>query len=57
VEPTRLHREIFGPEPREDAPDPHPPAGPPGRGAEIAFSRSALTIPWHERYGSLLELA
>ena len=57
VEPTRLHREIFGPEPREDAPDPHPPAGSPGRGPEIAFSRSALTIAWNERYGSLLELA
>jgi ferredoxin-NADP reductase len=25
VEPTRLHRAVFGPEPRDDAPDPHPP--------------------------------
>jgi ferredoxin-NADP reductase/MOSC domain-containing protein YiiM len=57
VEPHRLHRELFGPEPREDAPDPHPPPGPPGRGPEVAFSRSALTIAWDERYGSLLELA
>jgi ferredoxin-NADP reductase/MOSC domain-containing protein YiiM/ferredoxin len=57
VEPERLHREVFGPEPREDAPDPHPPPGPPGPGPEVAFSRSALTIPWDERYGSLLELA
>jgi ferredoxin-NADP reductase/MOSC domain-containing protein YiiM len=57
VEPARLHREVFGPAPREDAPDPHPPPGPPGRGPEIAFSRSALTIAWDERYGSLLELA
>jgi ferredoxin-NADP reductase/MOSC domain-containing protein YiiM len=57
VEPARLHREVFGPEPREDAPDPHPPPGPPGRGPEIAFSRSALTVSWDERYGSLLELA
>ncbi len=57
VEPARLHREVFGPEPRDDAPDPHPPAGPPGRGPEVAFSRSGLTIPWDERYGSLLELA
>jgi ferredoxin-NADP reductase/MOSC domain-containing protein YiiM len=57
VEPERLHREVFGPEPREDAPDPHPPAGPPGEGPEVAFSRSALTIAWDERYGSLLELA
>jgi ferredoxin-NADP reductase/MOSC domain-containing protein YiiM len=57
VDPARLHREVFGPEPRDDAPDPHPPPGPPGHGPEIAFSRSALTIAWDERYGSLLELA
>jgi ferredoxin-NADP reductase/MOSC domain-containing protein YiiM len=57
AQPERLHREVFGPEPREDAPDPHPPPGPPGRGPEIAFTRSALTIAWDERYGSLLELA
>ena len=57
VEPERLHREVFGPEPRENAPEPHPPPGPPGRGPEVAFSRSALTIAWDERYGSLLELA
>jgi ferredoxin-NADP reductase/MOSC domain-containing protein YiiM len=57
VEPTRIHREVFGPEPREDAPDPHPPAGPPGQGPEVAFNRSALTIAWDDRYGSLLELA
>jgi ferredoxin-NADP reductase/MOSC domain-containing protein YiiM len=57
VDPTRLHREVFGPERSEDAPDPHPPPGPPGQGPEVAFSRSALTIAWDERYGSLLELA
>ncbi len=57
VQPDSLHREVFGPEPREDAPDPHPPPGPPGSGPEVAFSRSALTIAWDERYGSLLELA
>jgi ferredoxin-NADP reductase/MOSC domain-containing protein YiiM len=57
VDPTRLHREVFGPERSEDAPDPHPPPGPPGPGPEVAFSRSALTIAWDERYGSLLELA
>jgi ferredoxin-NADP reductase/MOSC domain-containing protein YiiM len=57
VESERLHREVFGPEPRDDAPDPHPPSGPPGTGPEVAFSRSALTINWDERYGSLLELA
>jgi len=57
VDPVRLHREVFGPEPREDAPNPHPPAGPPGLGPEVAFSRSGLTIAWDDRYGSLLELA
>ena len=57
VDPARLHREVFGPEPRDDSPAPHPPPGPPGRGPEVAFSRSALTIAWDERYGSLLELA
>jgi ferredoxin len=57
VEPERLHREVFGPEARDDAPEPHAPPGPPGTGPEVAFSRSALTIAWDERYGSLLELA
>ena len=57
VEPGRLHREVFGPEPREDAPDPHPPPGPHGQGPEVSFSRSALTVAWDQRYGSLLELA
>ena len=57
VEPGRLHRERFGPERREDGPDPHPPAGPPGPGPEVAFSRSGLTVTWDERFGSLLELA
>jgi ferredoxin-NADP reductase/MOSC domain-containing protein YiiM len=57
VEPERLHREVFGPEPRDDAPEPHQPPGPPGTGPEVAFSRSALTVAWDERYGSLLELA
>jgi ferredoxin-NADP reductase len=58
VEPARMHREVFGPEPRDaDAPDPHPPPGPPGDGPEVAFSRAALTVRWDDRYGSLLELA
>jgi len=38
VQPTRLHREIFGPEPREDAPDP---TRPPGRRAGAPRSPSA----------------
>ena len=57
AEPGRLHREVFGPEPRQDAPHPHAPSGPRGRGPQVAFSRSALTTAWDDRYGSLLELA
>jgi ferredoxin-NADP reductase len=57
VDAARVHRELFGPEPRADLPPPHPPAGSAGDGPEVAFSRSALTIPWSKRYGSLLELA
>ena len=57
VAPERLRREVFGPEPREDAPAPHPPPGAPGAGPEVAFSRSGLSIAWDDRYGSLLELA
>ena len=57
VEPKRIHREVFGPERRDDAPHPHPPTGPPGQGPEVAFSRSGLTVAWGDRFASLLELA
>ena len=57
VAPERVHKEVFGPEPRDDAPDPHAPPGEPGTGPEIAFSRAALTVRWDDRYASLLELA
>jgi ferredoxin-NADP reductase/MOSC domain-containing protein YiiM/ferredoxin len=57
VAPERLHREVFGPEPRADLPPPHLPAGPLADGPPVAFSRSAITVPWDERYGTLLELA
>jgi ferredoxin-NADP reductase/MOSC domain-containing protein YiiM/ferredoxin len=36
---------------------PHPPAGTPGSGPAIAFSRSNLTVPWDPSFASLLELA
>ena len=36
---------------------PHPPAGEPGDGPEVAFARSGLTVRWASGYGSLLELA
>jgi ferredoxin len=35
----------------------HPPDGPTGTGPAVAFARSGLTVPWDERYASLLELA
>jgi ferredoxin-NADP reductase/MOSC domain-containing protein YiiM/ferredoxin len=36
---------------------PHPPAGEPGAGPRVAFVRSGLTVPWDQRFASLLELA
>jgi ferredoxin-NADP reductase/MOSC domain-containing protein YiiM len=61
---THVHTEIFGAAPGStpgiaavSARPPHPPAGPPGDGPEIAFARSGLTIRWGSGYGSLLELA
>jgi ferredoxin-NADP reductase/MOSC domain-containing protein YiiM len=61
---TRVHAEVFGPEesitpgmapsPRRPA---HMPAGAPGRGPQISFTRSGLIVPWDSRFQSLLELA
>jgi ferredoxin-NADP reductase/MOSC domain-containing protein YiiM/ferredoxin len=60
----RIHTEIFGAEPAQTpgiaaaaARPPHPPAGAPGAGPQVAFARSALTVPWGTDYASLLELA
>jgi ferredoxin len=36
---------------------PHPPAGPAGTGPAVTFVRSRLTVPWDDRYPSLLDLA
>jgi ferredoxin-NADP reductase/MOSC domain-containing protein YiiM/ferredoxin len=36
---------------------PHPPDGAPGTGPTVNFSRSALTVAWDDRYGSLLDFA
>jgi ferredoxin len=36
---------------------PHPPAGAPGVGPTVTFSRSNLSVPWDDRYPSLLDLA
>jgi ferredoxin-NADP reductase len=61
----RVHTEIFGPTPSitpgviEDAPSipPHLPAGSPGTGPLVSFSRSGLSVRWDPAFQSLLELA
>jgi ferredoxin-NADP reductase/MOSC domain-containing protein YiiM len=64
VDRARVHTEIFGAAPSStpgiaaaSARPPHPPAGAPGDGPEVAFARSGLTVRWEHGYGSLLELA
>ncbi len=64
VDGSRVHTEIFGAAPAQTpgiahagTRPPHPPAGSPGDGPEIAFARSGLTVRWGASYGSLLELA
>lgn len=62
---TRIRTELFGALPPinpgvHDAPPavrPHPPAGPPGTGAAVTFSRSGLTVGWSPQYRTVLELA
>ena len=36
---------------------PHPPAGPPGPGPLVLFSRSNLSVSWDPAFGSLLDFA
>jgi len=64
IDAARVHTEIFGATPASTpgitaaaARPPHPPAGAPGDGPEVAFARSGLTVRWDRRYASLLELA
>jgi ferredoxin-NADP reductase/MOSC domain-containing protein YiiM len=64
LDPARIHTEIFGASPSitpgiaaAAAKPPHPPAGEPGSGPQIAFARSGLDVRWDEGYASLLELA
>jgi ferredoxin-NADP reductase len=60
---TRIHAEVFGPETpitpgiAPSHPRVHPPAGKPGAGPQISFTRSGLTVSWDSRFSSLLELA
>ncbi|HUO27683.1 MAG TPA: MOSC and FAD-binding oxidoreductase domain-containing protein [Bryobacteraceae bacterium] len=64
VDSTRIYAEVFGTEAaitpgiaRSNHPSVHAPAGEPGRGPQIAFTRSGLTVPWDSRFSSLLDLA
>ncbi|HEX5193786.1 MAG TPA: MOSC and FAD-binding oxidoreductase domain-containing protein [Solirubrobacteraceae bacterium] len=65
VAPERVARETFGavaagarpPGMEAEQPPPHPPAGEPGTGPAVTFSRSGLTVAWDPSYGNLLELA
>jgi ferredoxin-NADP reductase/MOSC domain-containing protein YiiM len=64
IDGTRIRTEIFGAAPSltpgiapADARPPHPPAGEPGDGPQIAFARSGLTVRWDQGHASLLELA
>jgi ferredoxin-NADP reductase/MOSC domain-containing protein YiiM len=61
---TRIHAEVFGAEApitpgiaQSSHPPVHAPAGEPGTGPQISFTRSGLTVRWDSRFSSLLELA
>jgi ferredoxin-NADP reductase/MOSC domain-containing protein YiiM len=62
--PEHVAMELFGagsvispPGLEATRPAPHPPAGRPGAGPAVTFSRSGLTVAWDESHGNLLELA
>jgi ferredoxin len=64
-DPAHIHSELFGALPAinpgvvatgERTP-PHPPAGAPGIGPAITFTRSGLTVNWSPTYRSILDLA
>jgi ferredoxin-NADP reductase len=64
VTPERVRTEVFGPREvyRSGLFDhvrraPHQPAGPPGHGPVIQFSRSNLAVRWDPSFGTLLDLA
>jgi ferredoxin-NADP reductase len=64
VAPDHVAKEVFGPGESltpgiVDASThaPHPPAGEPGPGPSISFSRSNLSVAWDPAFASLLELA
>jgi ferredoxin-NADP reductase/ferredoxin len=62
--PERISTEVFGPVDASTpgiatapARSPHPPAGTPGAGPSISFSRSNLSVAWDASFANLLELA
>ncbi|ORW96527.1 sulfurase [Mycobacterium sp. IEC1808] len=65
LDPNRVHSELFGALPAinpgvvetGDRRPPHPPAGTPGTGPPVTFSRSGLTVNWSPDYASILDLA
>ncbi len=59
VEAEDVHFEVFGAPAaaQAGATAPHLPAGDPGGGPGVTFSRSGLTVPWSKAFRSLLELA
>ncbi len=64
LDTARISTEAFGPGPALTpgiAPGPvippHAPAGDPGQGPDVTFSRSGPTVPWRDGVTSLLELA
>src|SRR4051812_6236101 len=64
IDRSRVRTEIFGSVPPQTpgiaaaaGRPPHPPAGEPGDGPEVAFARSGLTVRWAGHYSSLLEMA
>jgi len=64
LDPARIHIETFGAEAAltpgiaaSSSKLPHQPVGPPGRGPEVSFARSAITAQWASQYGSVLGLA
>ncbi|HET7050242.1 MAG TPA: MOSC and FAD-binding oxidoreductase domain-containing protein [Solirubrobacteraceae bacterium] len=63
IPPERISMEIFGtveasaPGVVGDRPAPHQPAGRPGQGPVVTFSRSNLAVAWDPSYSSLLEFA
>jgi ferredoxin-NADP reductase len=63
VHPGNVHTEIFGsleaitPGMAQVVHTPHLPPGPPGSGPPVSFARSGITVPWDQKFASLLELA